>query len=73
LPRPTIKISVVQRLLATAPINPNASVLILATESVVYAIDLSKVSDAQDIIVPSPASDSANCKTNSLQPLRASN
>jgi hypothetical protein len=45
-PQPTIKISVVRRLLATAPIKPNASVLILATEPVVHAIDLSKVCDA---------------------------
>jgi len=63
----------VLHLLATAPINPNAFVLVLATESVICAIDLSRVCDAQDIIVSCPASDSANCKTNSLQPLPASN
>jgi hypothetical protein len=63
---------VVRRLLATAPINPNASVLILATEWVVYAIDLSRECDAQDMIFSCPASDSANCKTSSSQALTIS-
>jgi hypothetical protein len=68
----TIKISVIPRLLATAPINPHASGLILATESIAYSSDLSRVCEARDIILPCPANGFANCKTSSLQPLGVS-